>query len=85
MNAHRRIIAAALLGLGLGATAWADFDDHPHLVAADREAYQAMTQLRAASNGDDGFGGHRQRALRLLEQARREIHESASFADHHRD
>ena len=83
MNARQRI-PAALLGLGLVATAWADFDDHPRLVAADREAYQSVMQLRAANNGDDGFGGHRQRALRLLEQARREIHESARFADHHR-
>jgi hypothetical protein len=83
----RRVAAAAtLLGLALAAgVAHADFDDHPHLVAADREAYQAMMQLRAASNGPAAFGGHRARALHLLEQARREIHESARFADHHRD
>ena len=83
---RRAAAAAALLGLSLAAgVAYADFDDHPHLVAADREAYQAMMQLRAASNGPAAFGGHRDRALRLLEQARREIHESARFADHHRD
>ena len=84
-RAPRRITAGALLGLGLAATAWADFDNHPRLVAADRAAYQAMMHLRVANNRDEGFGGHRQRALRLLEQARREIHASARFADDHRD
>jgi hypothetical protein len=44
-----------------------------------------MMQLRAASNGPAAFGGHRDRAMRLLAQARREIRESARFADHHRD
>lgn len=83
---RRAAAAATLLGLGLAAgVAYADFDDHPHLVAADRQAYQAMLQLRAANNGPLAFGGHRDRALRLLMQARREIHESAGFADHHRD
>lgn len=83
---RRFAAAAALLGLGLAAgVAYADFDDHPHLVAADREAYQSMLQLRAANNGRAAFGGHRDRAMRLLAQARREIRESVSFADHHRD
>ena len=83
---RRAAAAATLLGLGLAAgVAYADFDDHPHLLAADREAYQAMMQLRVASNGRVAFGGHRDRAMRLLAQARREIHESVSFADHHRD
>ncbi len=83
---RRAVAAATLLGLGLAAgVAYADFDDHPHLVAADRAAYQAMMQLRVASNGPAAFGGHRDRAMRLLAQARREIHESARFADHHRD
>ncbi len=83
---RRTATTAVLLGFGLAAgVAHADFDGHPHLVAADRAAFQAMAQLRAAHNGDEGFGGHRDRALRLLAQARREIHESARFADHHRD
>ena len=86
-RAVRRCAAAAtLLGLGLAAgVAYADFDDHPHLVAADREAYQAMLQLRAANNGPAAFVGHRDRAMRLLAQARQEIRESVRFADHHRD
>ncbi len=83
---RRAAAAATVLGLGLAAgVAHADLDDHPRLVAADRAAYQAMMQLRAADNGPVAFGGHRDRALRLLMQARREIRESARFADHHRD
>lgn len=83
---RRAAAAVTLLGVGLAAgLAYADVDDHPRLVAADRDAYQAMMQLRAANNGPVAFGGHRDRAMRLLAQARREIHESARFADHHRD
>ena len=81
----RRAAALALLvlGLGLGAgAARADFDNHPRLVAADRDTYAAWTQLRAATDRGLGFGGHRRRAMQLLQAVRRQMRMAASFADH---
>jgi hypothetical protein len=42
-----------------------------------------IAQLRAARNGDDGFGRHRQRAIELALQARTEVFHAAVFADRH--
>ncbi len=83
VRSARALAAVALLGLGLAASARADFDEHPHLAAADRAAYQAMMQLRTANNGPAAFGGHRDQALRLLNMARRQIRASVWYADHH--
>lgn len=58
---------------------------HPHLIAADRQLDDSALQLRRANNGDEGFGGHRLRAMQLLAQARHEIRMAALFADRHRD
>ena len=84
-HAPRRVAAGVLLGVGLMATAWADLDHYARLSAGDREVNQAMMQWQHATNHGEGFGGHRQRALRLLAQARQEIREAAHFADHHRN
>ena len=59
-------------------------DGHPRLLAAVRQLDATIEQLRAARNGDDGFGGHRQRALDQALQARAEIYRAAQFANSHR-
>jgi hypothetical protein len=59
-------------------------DGHPRLLAAVRQLDATIEQLRAARNGDDGFGGHRQRALGQALQARAEIYRAAQFANSHR-
>jgi hypothetical protein len=58
-------------------------DGHPHLIAAMRTIDAQIAQLRAARNGDDGFGGHRGRAIQLALQARAEVYRAAVFADRH--
>ncbi len=59
-------------------------DGHPHLIAAMQAIDAQIAQLRAARNGDDGFGGHRGRAIQLALQARAEVYRAAVFADRHR-
>lgn len=59
-------------------------DGHPRLIAAVRAIDTQIAQLRAARNGDDGFGGHRRRALELALQARAEVLRAAVFADRQR-
>lgn len=53
---------------------------HPHLIAAHQQVELAMAQMDTASNGDDGFGGHRARALQLLHAAQAQIRASAIYA-----
>lgn len=60
-------------------------DGHPHLIAAHEQIEAALAQTGLARNGDDGFGGHRARAIELLRQARAEIRAAAIFADRHHD
>ncbi|MBU6512334.1 MAG: hypothetical protein KGJ03_01920 [Betaproteobacteria bacterium] len=59
-------------------------DGHPHLIAAMHAVDAQIAQLRAARNGDDGFGRHRGHAIQLALQARAEIYRAAVFADRHR-
>lgn len=56
---------------------------HPHLIAAHQQIEMAMAQLDRASNGEDGFGGHRAYALQLLHAAQAQIRAAAIFADRH--
>lgn len=58
-------------------------DGHPHLIAAMHAIDAQIAQLRSARNGDDGFGGHRGRAIQLALQARAEVYRAAVFADRH--
>jgi hypothetical protein len=60
------------------------WDGHPRLIAAARAIDAQIAQLRAARNGDDGFGGHRRRAIELALQARAEVYRAAVYADRHR-
>ena len=66
-------------------TAYAQFIRHPHLRAADQHAEAAILQMQRAHNGDDWFGGHRVRAIQLLQQAREQMRLSAIYADRHHD
>jgi hypothetical protein len=54
---------------------------HPHLIAAHQQVEMAMAQLATASNGDDGFGGHRARAQQLLRAAQAQIRDAAIYAN----
>jgi hypothetical protein len=94
---HRRVIAlttlTALLVAGctpprearMAPPPRSPLDGHPHLVTAHDQIEAALGQTGLARNGDDGFGGHRTRAIELLRQARAEIRAAAIFADRHRD
>lgn len=80
------LLVGVTLAAGLGfSTAYAQFFRHPHLRAADQAADAAIQQMQTAHNGDDWFGGHRVRAIQLLQQAREQMRLSARFADHHHD
>ncbi len=82
----RLVLVTAVLALSLGiGTACAQYARHPHLHAADEHAEAAILQMKAAHNGDDWFGGHRVRAVQLLQQAREQMRQAAIFADHHHD
>lgn len=82
----KALLVAVTLALGLGiGTAYAQFFRHPHLRAADQDAQAAIQQMQTAHNGDDWFGGHRVRAIQLLQQAREQMRLSARYADHHHD
>lgn len=84
-STYRRIALVTLLAALTCGVAYADFDEHPHLRVADQHTAAAIEQMEHAHNGDDWFGGHRVRAIRLLQQARAEMHRAAAFADHHHD
>ncbi len=79
----KRILTAGFSVVALGSVvALADLSRHPHLLAADRSVEHATLELEQAAS-PHGFGGHRERAIQLLRDARREIIESAEYADHH--
>lgn len=57
---------------------------HPHLKSAREHIAQALKELREAVHATKGeFGGHRDRAEQLLNQADREIMAAAQYANAH--
>jgi hypothetical protein len=76
---NRTLIAAGMLTLLLAAPAAVAEERHPEIHAAQRALANAEHHLdRAARN----FGGHRVRAMELIRQAQRELHEALEFAEH---
>lgn len=85
---NRIIKAGAGLAIagGLAAVAFAGpLRGHPHLKAARNSINRAIADCRAAradeKNGE--FGGHRDKAEELLNQAKAELDAAAEFANHH--
>lgn len=76
----RMLTLAAVLGLGLGSighlatTAWAN---QPEMDAAMSELRSALDSLRAA---EPNKGGHRERAIELVEQAIAETQAGIDYA-----
>jgi hypothetical protein len=78
-------VAAAMVG-GLAAITLAGpLKGHPHLKAARNSINRALADCRAA-HADEAhgeFGGHRDKAEELLNQAKGEIEAAAEFANSH--
>ncbi len=74
MPSRRQAFAIAGLGAMLTACATAYALSHPNFQAADEGIQTALNRIRAAQqvNGPN-FGGHADRAIELLEQARTEL------------
>lgn len=61
---------------------WGDDDDvpQPEMTAALNSLREAQQHLQTAA---DNKGGHRERALELIDQAISEVHQGMEYADHH--
>jgi len=72
-------IIVLLVGLFLGATFSLAFGDQPHM-------YNALNHLRAAKvdleKATPNKGGHRERAMQLIDQAIYQVEEGIKFARH---
>jgi hypothetical protein len=77
------VIAVGAAVLGFGSVALAQFEAHPHLMAAHEKIEAAVQELRTANDGKKEYGGHRDRAEALLIQAQGEIKAAAEFANSH--
>jgi len=77
------LVGVAAATLGFGSVALAQYEAHPHLLAAHDKIEAAVQELRTANDGKTEFGGHRDRAEALLLQAQGEIRAAADFANAH--
>lgn len=87
MNMIRRTVlrlstAAALTAMfaTVGAVQTASAANQPNMQEALRLLNQAEAKLRAASHNK---GGHRAKALKLIEEAKREVHLGIQYANQH--
>jgi hypothetical protein len=59
-----------------------DWAKHPHLNAGREHCNQAIESLRKANDHKKTeFGGHRANAIKLIEQAEKEIQAAADYAE----
>jgi len=63
------------MALGIGSTAWTA-ERHPQIRAAEHDLASAMYHLQRAARD---FGGHRVKAIALIDQAQEELHEALKF------
>ena len=63
------------LALGMGSTAWTA-ERHPQIRAAQRDLTSAKNHLQRAARD---FGGHRVKAVALIDQAQDELREALKF------
>jgi hypothetical protein len=75
---------AAVLTMGPMALAQDPVAMHPHLKAAHDAIATAISELRAANNGKEAYGDHRDRAEQLLTDADKQIMAAAQFANAHK-
>jgi len=76
------LVGTVLLGItfGLASTGWsAPREHHPEIRAAQRDLASAKGHLQAAARD---FGGHRAKAVALIEQAQDELRKAVDFDKH---
>ena len=81
--ARRTLFVALPLGILIGAAgAWAS---SPKLSEAESHVDRALSALKEAENPKEKgeFGGHRKRAIDLLDQVKREIGKAREYDDKH--
>lgn len=72
--------AALVLGTLIGCVAYAQQNRHPEMHAAIQHLNMAENSLQHAAHD---YGGHRERAMALIQQARDEIKAGIEYANHH--
>lgn len=95
---RHRWLTGALVGSGLAVALWAGiaYAADPRLDEADAACQKAIALLEAAENPgvNPPFAGHRQKAIKDLKEARKQIQKAKEFADkpppppkkkHHKD
>ncbi len=77
------LVTAAAVGLAGAFYAGKAYAADPKLDQANSAVSQAIVLLQAAQNPDvdPPFGGHRQKAIRLLQRAQEEIEAAKKWAD----
>ena len=81
------VISAALFGSGVASAQNAPVENvsakrHPNLAAAQREIEQAFNSISAAQRANEfDMEGHAAKAKGLLDEANRELKESAAMAN----
>ena len=63
------------MALGIGSAAWTA-ERHPQIRAAEHDLASAKYHLQRAARD---FGGHRVKAIALIDQAQEELHEALKF------
>ena len=86
MKRFSLIAVSASLALCSAATAFAaPPSQYPNLETAQQLIDQSSAHIEAArKNNRDQFGGHAERALQLLQQAKDELREAAVYNERHR-
>jgi hypothetical protein len=77
------LVGTVLLGLtfGLASSGWtAERERHPEIRAAQRDLASAKGHLQAAARD---FGGHRAKAVALIDQAQEELRKAVEFDRKH--
>lgn len=79
------VISLLLAGVVVSSVALADLNKHPHLKQARNQIDNAKKSLQQANDHEKSeFGGHREKAIELLNQAQQEIDQAATWADSHK-
>ena len=70
------LVGTVLLGITFGIASAAPRERHPEIRAAQRDLASAKSHLQAAARD---FGGHRAKAVELIEQAQDELKKAVDF------
>jgi hypothetical protein len=80
INWYAVVILAIALAFPLALVLKGQGRRHPHIRAAMRALGEANGQLQSAAHD---FGGHRVRAMRLIEDAQGQLRQAVMYANHH--